>query len=469
MKAQLKILTGARAGYTEVFSKAYIGIGRHPASDLRFDPERDLDVSTRHAAIVAQRDRWYVRDLGSRNGTLVNGHRITRDTNLSDTDQVRFGDEGPIVEFRLTPAGTPDGVVARAAGAAPATPAPANKDSGRRRMSTTERIRIEVGRQTKTLRTVTVGLFVSLIVVAAVFFYQGSRQAREREREVAELQARTDSILQASERAMEMLQGRVEGLAAALNTSRRDVEDLQRQLAAAQRAGSAEEVDALTQQLGNANQALQYQQAAALVDYRAIVDRNQRAVAIIWVEFGPDEVFTATAFAVRSDGTMLTNRHVVVGAEGDRRPTRMAVRFADSRQNWRATLLGVSASADLALIKLDIRGGTPAVSLNSRADTLRQGDPIALIGYPLSTDLPMSGEYARTSFWAGSVSKVLDDVIQVDGYGAQGASGSPIFDRNGEVVGILYGGLEGTGGRIVYAAPAGAALELMESIGIRPE
>ncbi len=108
MKAQLKILTGARAGYTEVFSKAYIGIGRHPASDLRFDPERDLDVSTRHAAIVAQQDRWYVRDLGSRNGTLVNGHRITRDTNLSDTDQVRFGDEGPIVEFRLTPAGTPD-------------------------------------------------------------------------------------------------------------------------------------------------------------------------------------------------------------------------------------------------------------------------------------------------------------------------------------------------------------------------
>ncbi len=469
MKAQLKILTGTRAGYTEVFSKAYIGIGRHPASDLRFDPERDLDVSTRHAAIVAQRDRWYVRDLGSRNGTLVNGHRITRDTNLSDTDQIRRGDEGTIVEFRPPPPGTPDGVVARAAGAAPATPAPANKDSGRRRMSTTERIRIEVGRQTKTLRTVTVGLFVSVIVVAAVFFYQGSRQAREREREVAELQARTDSILQASERAMEMLEGRVEGLAAALGTSRRDVEDLQRQLAAAQHAGSAEEVDALTQRLGNANQALQYQQAAALVDYRAIVDRNQRAVAIIWVEFGPDEVFTATAFAVRSDGTMLTNRHVVVGAGGDRRPTRMAVRFADSRQNWRATLLGVSASADLALIKLDIRGGTPTVSLNSRSDTLRQGDPIALIGFPLSTDLPMSGEYARTSFWAGSVSKVLDDVIQVDGYGAQGASGSPIFDRNGEVVGILYGGQEGTGGRIVYATPAGAALELMESIGIRPE
>ena len=129
----------------------------------------------------------------------------------------------------------------------------------------------------------------------------------------------------------------------------------------------------------------------------------------------------------------------------------------------------MSASADLALIKVDIRGGTPAVSLNSRADTLRQGDPIALIGYPLGTDLPMSGEYARTSFWAGSVSKVLDDVIQVDGYGAQGASGSPIFDRNGEVVGILYGGQEGSGGRIVYAAPAGAALELMESAGIRPE
>ena len=458
MKAQLKILTGARAGYTEVFSKAYVGVGRHPQSDLRFDPERDLDVSARHAAIVCKDDRWYVRDLDSRNGTLVNGHRITRDTKLDDTDQIRFGTEGPIVEVRLVPAGTRDGVVAR--GTPPAAPA-VTPGPRRGKMSTTERIRIEVGKQTRTLRAVIIGLFVSLLAVAAVFLFQTRKQAEERARQVAALQARTDSILQSSEQAVQALQGQVEGLAGALESSQGEVQRLRTELTAAQQAGSAQQVERLSGELDSATRALQYQQRAARVDYSTIVDRNQQAVAIIWVEFGPDEVHTATAFAVRPDGTMLTNRHVVAGEDGTRRPTRMAIRFADSRQNWRARLLAVSPDADLAVIKVDIRGGTPAVDLNSNADTLRAGDPVALIGYPLGTDLPMSGEYARTSFWAGSVSKVLDDLVQIDGYGAHGASGSPVFDGNGEVVAVLYGGQEGTGGRIVYAAPVAAALRLL--------
>ncbi len=462
MKAQLKILTGARAGYTEVFSKAYVGVGRHPQSDLRFDPERDLDVSARHAAIINKDDRWYVRDLESRNGTLVNGHRITRDTKLDDTDQIRFGVEGPIVEVRLVAAGTPDGVVAR--GTPPAAPAVVPGARGGRRMSTTERIRIEVGRQTRTMRAVIIGLFVSLAAVAAVFLFQSRKQAEERARQVAALQARTDSILRASEQGVQALRGQVEGLAGALETSRSEVRRLRTELAAAQETGSADQVDQLRGQLDAATQALQYQQRAAGVDYSSIVDRNQQAVAIIWVEFGPGEVFTATAFAVRPDGTMLTNRHVVAGEDGTRQPTRIAIRFADSRQNWRGRVLAVAPDADLAVVKVDIRGGTPAVALNAGADTLGPGDPVALIGYPLGTDLPMAGDYARTSFWAGSVSKVLEDLVQIDGYGAHGASGSPVFDGAGEVVGVLYGGQEGTGGRIVYAVPIRAVMQLLQSI-----
>ena len=62
------------------------------------------------------------------------------------------------------------------------------------------------------------------------------------------------------------------------------------------------------------------------------------------------------------------------------------------------------------------------------------------------------------------MSKVLDDLVQIDGYGAEGASGSPVFDGNGQVVGVLYGGQEGTGGRIVYAVPARKVLELLRSV-----
>jgi len=52
VKAQFKFLSGARVGQIEAFRKGYIGLGRHPLSDVRFDAERDLDVSSRHAAIV---------------------------------------------------------------------------------------------------------------------------------------------------------------------------------------------------------------------------------------------------------------------------------------------------------------------------------------------------------------------------------------------------------------------------------
>ena len=45
MKCEFRIVSGGRAGHREVFDKSYIGCGRHPLSDLRFDAEKDLDVS----------------------------------------------------------------------------------------------------------------------------------------------------------------------------------------------------------------------------------------------------------------------------------------------------------------------------------------------------------------------------------------------------------------------------------------
>ena len=75
MKPKLRILSGARAGYTEVFSKPSIAVGRHGSCELRLDPEQDLDVSTKHAVVLLKGNRWHVRDAGSRNGTFVNGQR----------------------------------------------------------------------------------------------------------------------------------------------------------------------------------------------------------------------------------------------------------------------------------------------------------------------------------------------------------------------------------------------------------
>ncbi len=101
MKAQFKFLSGARAGQVEAFRKGYIGLGRHPLSDVRFDAERDLDVSSRHAAIVRKTEGFVLQDLGSRNGTFVNGKPITGDTPLKDGDVIGFGANGPVLEFAV--------------------------------------------------------------------------------------------------------------------------------------------------------------------------------------------------------------------------------------------------------------------------------------------------------------------------------------------------------------------------------
>lgn len=467
MKAQIRILSGAGAGRVQVFSHTHIGVGRDASSELRFDPQRDLAVSARHGAIVREGDYWIVRDLGSRNGIFVNGHRIAREARLSDTDQIRFGADGPRVEFRLVPDHVPDGVRA-AQRATPAASgfAPPTEDTVRD--STTQRIRVEVGRQTRRWRLVAASL-LALVVVAVIIISQTGHEARRREAEIAALQARSDSLLTTADDALRTLQGRVEELGAALRTSQSQVARLQEQLRLAQQSGNGSAVRSLRQQLTAVMEALQQQQAAAQVNYRQIVDANQRAVAMLYVEYAPRDVVTGTAFAVRPDGTLLTNRHLVAGPDGDRRPTRLGVRFADSDQFWPARVAAIAEDVDLAVIKVDVRGGVPAVQrIHGRPDTLRQGDPVALIGFPLGTDLPMSFQgnrtIARTSFAPGTISKITEDRLQILGYGAPGASGSPVFDRRGEVVGIVYGGEPGSDGRILFAVPVQFATGLLQAV-----
>lgn len=480
MKPQLKVLSGVNAGLLAVFTKPYIAIGRHPASDLRFDAEKELGVSARHAALLKQGDHWFLRDLGSRNGTLVNGHKITKDVRLDDTDQIRLGANGPTVEFRLVSDATPDALTAPRAVGEPPSPAdavPALRDTiggkpsrptAGARPSTTQRIRAEVRRQTKGLRALTGILVAVLLLVVGAFVVVNQRQARQREAEARALQARIDSVLAASEAAVQSLKGEVAGLADALQRSQGEVQRLNSDLASARAAGNDQQVEALRARLNTAADALRIQQIAAQVDYSAIYQANQDAVAMIYVEFPPGEVFTGTAFAVTADGVMITNRHVVAGPDGTRRATKVGIKFADSDQVFPARVLAVGQdkAADVAVVKVDIRGGNPAVASFGTPASVRPGDPVAVIGFPLGVELPSdqrgNQQVARTSLTAGTVSKVLSDLVQVDGYGAEGSSGSPMFDRSGNVVGVLYGGQPGTGGRIVFGVPVSYAQQLAQ-------
>src|SRR3569833_234638 len=103
MSIELRILSGSRAGQTELFEKTVVAVGRHPASDLQFDPKVDLDVSTRHGEIRGDNGRYEVVDNRSTNGTFVNGERIPSggSRELRSGDVIGFGSQGPTVAVRI--------------------------------------------------------------------------------------------------------------------------------------------------------------------------------------------------------------------------------------------------------------------------------------------------------------------------------------------------------------------------------
>ena len=463
MKAQFKFLSGARAGQVEAFGKAYIGIGRHPLSDVRFDAERDLDVSSRHVSITRGPDGFVLKDLDSKNGTFVNGKRVAGDVHLADGDVIGFGEKGPALEFHVieTTAAAPSengaADLARRSSVPRQEFAAQGHPPAPSRSSTGVRIAQEVARQTSQLRRTTKLLFGALILAFALFGFLQWQGGRERARD---------------QRAIAQAQNQIQALQDALAQSHQEVSRIQSQLDTAARTGDNTTVTRLRAELDAAEHRYRSIVGAVGVDYRAISQKNQDAVALVLVEFGPGEVFSGTAFSVDSQGTLVTNKHVLVGEEGNRTPQRIAVKFSGSKQWFPGRMVGVSSDVDLGVLKVDIVGGVPRVAgLARESQALQRGDPVAIIGFPLGIDLPMEGgqgvnAIADPTLTAGTVSKVLTGLVQVDGYGAPGSSGSPIFDRDGRVVAVLYGGNRESNGKIIFSVPSSFVVDYLKSLNL---
>ncbi len=111
---RLKIVSGSRRGTTVSYGREPVRVGRSASAELRFDGAQDATVSTHHAQIVFERGAYFLVDTGSRNGTLLNGRKISTKHELKSGDRVGFGFPGgpeadveiDVAELAAVPGGT---------------------------------------------------------------------------------------------------------------------------------------------------------------------------------------------------------------------------------------------------------------------------------------------------------------------------------------------------------------------------
>ena len=157
---------------------------------------------------------------------------------------------------------------------------------------------------------------------------------------------------------------------------------------------------------------------------------------------------------INSGGTILTNNHVVEGAK------EVTVTLAD-KQEFKAEVVGRDPKTDLAVLKINAGKSLPAATLGN-SDQLQVGDYVMAVGNPFGLSSTV------TTGIVSAKGRVIgagpyDDFIQTDASINPGNSGGPLFNMQGEIVGINTAIISGGQG-IGFAIPVNTAKPLIPQL-----
>jgi pSer/pThr/pTyr-binding forkhead associated (FHA) protein len=107
LKAWLLLRSGSFAGTRFPLRDGVTRVGRAPENDVVLDGPDCATVSLNHLEIEAEGGAWRVRDVGSTNGTWINGERIEK-AELAPSGEIRLGTTGPVLELILDGAPAPE-------------------------------------------------------------------------------------------------------------------------------------------------------------------------------------------------------------------------------------------------------------------------------------------------------------------------------------------------------------------------
>ena len=145
-----------------------------------------------------------------------------------------------------------------------------------------------------------------------------------------------------------------------------------------------------------------------------------------------------SGFVISEDGFIVTNNHVIEGAD------EIQIEFFNGDE-LTAELIGTDPNTDIALLKVEADGPLPFVPFGD-SNSARVGDWVVAMGNPLGQGFSVSAGIvsARNRALSGS----YDDYIQTDAAINRGNSGGPLFNMDGEVIGVNTAILSPNGGSI---------------------
>ena len=175
-------------------------------------------------------------------------------------------------------------------------------------------------------------------------------------------------------------------------------------------------------------------QVAKTVSPSVVVITTEQVVYSQWSWYGQSQVESGAGSGViiSSDGYILTCAHVVSGASN------ITVSIGD--KDYPATLVGEDTTSDIAVVKVDATGLTPATVGNS--DNLKVGESVMAVGNPLGelVGTVTSGIVSalnRSVTIQGTSSTNTMSLIQMDASVSPGNSGGGLFNMNGELIGLV--------------------------------
>ena len=165
-----------------------------------------------------------------------------------------------------------------------------------------------------------------------------------------------------------------------------------------------------------------------------------------------------SGFIVDPAGYVVTNNHVIQGAED------ITVILRDDTQ-LKAKLIGADARADLAVLKVEPPAGKPLPAAKfGNSDKIRVGDWVIAIGNPFG--LGHSVTAGIISARGRALSDSLDDYLQTDAAINKGNSGGPLFNTDGEVIGVntaIYSP-SGTNAGLAFSIPSNQVKQVTEQL-----